>query len=52
MGVAGVAHFIIGHEQTQLNLVCYFHFFAVFLASKGSNYSEVINYFSHILLVT
>ena len=34
-GVDGVAHFSTSHEQTQLNRVCYFHFFGVFLASKG-----------------
>ena len=27
-----LAHFITGHEKTQLNRVCYFHFFGVFLA--------------------
>ena len=31
--VAGVVHFVSGHEQSQLNPVCYFHFFGVFLAS-------------------
>ena len=41
--LAGVAHFIItGNERTQINRVCYFHFFGVFLAFKGSNYSEFI----------
>ena len=25
MGVASVKHFITGHEQTQVNRVCYFH---------------------------
>ena len=35
-GVAGVAYFITGHKQTHLHKVCYFHFFAIFLASKGS----------------
>ena len=34
-GVAGVAYFITGHEQTQLSRISYFHFFAVFLAPKG-----------------
>ena len=29
--------------QTQLNRVCFFNFFYVFLASKGSNYSELID---------
>ena len=37
-----VAYFNTGNEQTQINQVCYFHFFGVFLASKGSNYSELI----------
>ena len=31
---ASVANFITGHEQTQLNRVCYFHFFGEFLNSK------------------
>ena len=42
-GVASVAHFFTEHELTQLNRVCYFHFSGVFLASKGSNYSETIS---------
>ena len=29
-GVAGVSHSSTGHEQTQLNRVCYFHLFDVF----------------------
>ena len=33
--VSGDSHFITGHEQTQLNQVCYFHIVVVFLASKG-----------------
>ena len=33
--------YIIGHDQTQLNQVCYFYFFGVFLISKRSNYSEL-----------
>ena len=41
-GVAGVAHVITGHEQIQLSRVCYSNFFDVFLASKDSNYSELI----------
>lgn len=41
-GVASVVHFITGHEQPQLNGVCYFHFFGVLLASKESNCSELI----------
>ena len=41
-GMATVENFITGHEQTQLNRVCYFHFFDVFLAFKGSNYLELI----------
>ena len=37
-GVVGSsAHFITG----QLNRVCYFHVFDIFLASKGSNWSEL-----------
>ena len=32
-GVASVARFITRHEQTQLKLLCWFHFFCVFLAS-------------------
>ena len=40
-GVAGVAHFSIGHEQTQYNRVSNFQLFDVFLASKGSNYSDL-----------
>ena len=28
--MASVAHLITGHEQTQLNRVCYFLFFGVF----------------------
>ena len=37
-GVASVVHFITGHENTVYsNQVCYFHFFDVFLDSKGSN---------------
>ena len=41
-GVASVACFITGHEQTQSNQVCYFLFLGVFLASKGSNFPELI----------
>ena len=41
-GMSSVAQFITGHEQTQLNRVGYFYFFGVFLASKGSIYSELI----------
>ena len=41
-GVASVAYFITGHEQTHLNQVCYCPFLGVFLASKISNYTEVI----------
>ena len=40
--MAGVAYFSKGHKQTQYNLVCYFHLFGVFFASKESNYSEFI----------
>ena len=42
--VAGVAHLITGHKQTQSNRVCYFHFFNVVLASKGSNQSVFIRH--------
>ena len=42
-GVASVASLITGHEQTQLNRVCYFHFFGMVNASKGSNKSELTN---------
>ena len=41
-GGASATHFITDHKQTQLNRVCYFHIFGVFLAFKGSNYSELI----------
>ena len=34
-GVAGAARFIIGHEQTLLNRVCYFRFFGEYFVSKG-----------------
>ena len=44
-GEPSVAYFINGHEQTPLNRVCFFIFFNVFLASKGSDYSE-LNYTS------
>ena len=40
--MAGVAYFITGHEQAEVNQVCYFHFSDVSLASKGSYYSELI----------
>ena len=43
-GVTGVADLRTGHEQTQYNRVCYFHLFGVFLACKGSYYSELINF--------
>ena len=42
--MAIVAHYITGHEQTQLNRICFFfHFFGVFLSSKGSKFSELID---------
>ena len=41
-GVAIVAPIIAGHEQTQLNRVCYFHYFGIFFASKESSYTELI----------
>ena len=31
-------HYITAHEQTQLNRVCYFRFFNLFLASRGPSY--------------
>ena len=40
--MAGVAHFMTYHEQTQLDRVNYFHYFGVFLASNGPTYSELI----------
>ena len=40
--MAGVAHFSTGHEHSIHYQVCCFHLFGVFLASKGSNYSELI----------
>ena len=40
--MVSVAHFITGHEHTHLNRVCCFHVFAVYPASKGSSYSELI----------
>ena len=42
-GVASVAFLIAGHDQTQLNRVCYFLFFGVFLASGGSNFQEFVS---------
>ena len=38
-----VAHFITGHEQTQLNRVCYFHFLDVCI--------ELIQTFFILLLI-
>ena len=35
--------FITGYKQTKKKRVCYFHFFDAVLASKGSNYSELIS---------
>ena len=43
--VVGVAYFITGNEQTQLNRVCYFRFFGICLAAIGSNYSDFYYYF-------
>ena len=34
-------HYITAHEQTQKG-VCYFHFFDVFLASRGSPYILIL----------
>ena len=42
-GMASVPHFIIGHDQSQLNQVRYFYFFGVFFASKGPYYSELLS---------
>ena len=39
--MAGVAHFISGHEQAQESQVCYFHFFDVVFASKGLTYQNL-----------
>ena len=41
--MVGVAHFITGHKQTQLKRVCCFYLFGVFLASKFSDYSKLID---------
>ena len=38
---------IIVHEQTISNRVCYFHFFGLFLTSRGSNWSEVIFHYEN-----
>ena len=43
-GEAIVARFITGHEQIQLIRVFYFHFFGVFSASNGFNYSQLISH--------
>ena len=40
--VAGIAVIITGHEQSQYTRSCYFHLFGALLASKESNYSELI----------
>ena len=40
--MASFAHFIIGHAQTELNRDYYFHPFVIFLASKGSKYTELV----------
>ena len=42
-GMASIPHFIIGHDQSQLNQVCYFYYFGVFFASKGPYYSELLS---------
>ena len=39
-GAWPLSHFSL-HEHTQLNRVCYFRFFDVLRASKGSNYSKI-----------
>ena len=50
--VAGVARFITGHEHTQLNRVCHFLFFGAFIASKRSNFPELINRVTDEVLLT
>ena len=40
-GAMGVAPSISGHEHTNLNRVCCFILFSVFLASKGFIFSEI-----------
>ena len=41
-GLANVEHFITGHQKTQIKLSLLFSFLSVFLASKRSNYLELI----------
>ena len=48
-GVINFAHFISGHEQTQLNRVCYLRFFNMVLVFEGSNKSKLI--FQRLLLI-
>ena len=36
-GMAAVAHFVTGHQQTQQNRVCYFHSFDVIFIFVGLN---------------
>ena len=36
-------HYITAHEQTQQNYVCYFHFFDVFLASRGTSFGVILS---------
>ena len=50
-GLAIVAYFITGHEQTQMNQVCYFCFFSMFLASKESYYSKFITHYAFTYLL-
>ena len=50
-GMAIVAYFITGHEETQMNQVCYFRFFSVFLASKESYYLELITHYGFTYLL-
>ena len=50
-GVAGIAHYSTGDEQTQYNRVHYLNLFGTFLPCKVSNYSELI-YFVTVTLNT
>ena len=47
--MAIVVHFIhvTAYEQTQLNRVCYFHFFDTYLGSKGSDLTIKNLFFKH-----
>ena len=43
-GVAGVAHFIAGHQQSQLNRVCYFISFVYSLQRKDLTIQKEVKY--------